>query len=41
LKRHPPEAYLEPLRRGPLSRRQARWMLGLLARLERRLPPER
>ena len=35
LRRHPPEAYLEPLRSGPLSRRQARWMLGLLARLER------
>ena len=40
LKRHPPEAYLEPLRSGPLSFRQAQWMLGLLARLEERLGPE-
>jgi TrmH family RNA methyltransferase len=40
LRRHPPEAYLEPLRSGPLTRRQARWMLGLLARLEQRVPPE-
>jgi tRNA (cytidine32/uridine32-2'-O)-methyltransferase len=39
LRRHPPEAYLEPLRSGPLTRRQVRWMLGLLARLERRIPP--
>lgn len=37
LRRHPPEAFLEPLRSGPLSRRQARWLLGLLARLERRV----
>jgi tRNA (cytidine32/uridine32-2'-O)-methyltransferase len=37
LRRHPPEAYLEPLRSGPLSRRQARWLLGLLRRLEQRL----
>jgi tRNA C32,U32 (ribose-2'-O)-methylase TrmJ len=36
LRRHPPEAYLEPLRSGPLTRRQARWMLGLLRRLEQR-----
>lgn len=41
LRRHPPEAYVEPLRSGPLTRRQARWLLGLLARLEQRLPPER
>jgi len=41
LRRHPPEAYLEPLRSGPLTRRQARWLLGLLARLEQRLPPPR
>jgi tRNA (cytidine32/uridine32-2'-O)-methyltransferase len=41
LRRHPPEAYLEPLRSGPITRRQARWMLGLLARLEQRIPLER
>jgi tRNA C32,U32 (ribose-2'-O)-methylase TrmJ len=35
LRRHPPEAFLEPLRSGPLSRAQARWLLGLLTRLER------
>ncbi|MFH1143523.1 MAG: TrmH family RNA methyltransferase [Candidatus Eisenbacteria bacterium] len=39
LKRHPPEAYLEPVRSGPLSARQARWLLGLLRRLEQRLAP--
>jgi TrmH family RNA methyltransferase len=37
LRRHPPQAYLEPLRSGPLTRRQARWLLGLLSRLERAL----
>jgi len=37
LKRHPPEAYLAPLRSGPLSDRQAQWLLGLLSRLEARL----
>jgi len=47
LKRHPPEAYLEPLRSGRFTSRQAEWMLGLLARLEQRLagavaePPRR
>jgi len=37
LKRHPPEAYLAPLRSGPLSGKQARWLLGLLTRLEQQL----
>ncbi len=37
LRRHPPERFLEPLRSGPLSARQARWLLGLLRRLEQRL----
>ncbi len=37
LRRHPPETYLEPLRSGPLSRRQAQWLLGLIRRLEQRL----
>ena len=37
LRRHPPQVYLEPLRSASLSRRQARWLLGLLSRLERGL----
>jgi len=37
LKRHPPEAYLEPVRSGGLSSRQAQWLLGLIRRLEQRL----
>jgi tRNA/rRNA methyltransferase len=37
LRRHPPEAFLEPIRSGRLSRLQARWLLGLLTRLERAL----
>jgi tRNA C32,U32 (ribose-2'-O)-methylase TrmJ len=32
---HPPQAYLDPLRRGPLSRGQVRWLLGLITCLER------
>jgi tRNA C32,U32 (ribose-2'-O)-methylase TrmJ len=37
LRRHPPEAFLEPLRGGQLTRAQARWLLGLFTRLERTL----
>lgn len=37
LRSHPHRAYLEPLRAGAYSREQARWLLGLIARLERRL----
>lgn len=37
LPRHPAEAHLEPLRSGQLTRRQARWLLGLLERLAQRL----
>jgi TrmH family RNA methyltransferase len=37
LRRHPPEAFLEPLRGGRLTRGQARWLLGLFTRLERSL----
>jgi TrmH family RNA methyltransferase len=37
LKRHPPEAYLEPVRGGRLPSRQAQWLLGLIRRLEQRL----
>jgi TrmH family RNA methyltransferase len=37
LRRHPPEAFLEPLRSGRLTRGQARWLLGLFTRLERAL----
>jgi len=37
LRRHPPERYLEPLRSGTLERRQVRWLMGLLARIEQRL----
>jgi tRNA C32,U32 (ribose-2'-O)-methylase TrmJ len=36
---HPPQSYLDPLRSGTLSRGQARWLLGLITRLERRLAP--
>lgn len=34
---HPPSAYLHPLRAGTYSQGQARWLLGLLTRIERRL----
>ncbi len=37
LRSHPYEAHLEPLRSGSLSRKQARWFLGLLGRLQKRL----
>ena len=40
---HPPSAYLQPLRSAEFSQGQARWLLGLMTRLERRLggAPER
>lgn len=34
---HPPSAHLQPLRSGGYSQGQARWLLGLIRRLERRL----
>jgi TrmH family RNA methyltransferase len=34
---HPPDAYLEPLRSGHYSEQQARWLMGLFTRLEKRL----
>ncbi len=37
LRSHPHRAYLEPLRAGAYTREQARWLLGLIARLERAL----
>lgn len=37
LRSHPSRAYLAPLRTGRLPRGQARWLMGLLTRLEERL----
>ncbi len=37
LRSHPHRAYLDPLRSGTYTREQARWLLGLIARLEHRL----
>ncbi len=37
LRSHPHRRYLEPLRDGRLGRGQARWLLGLLSRIEKRL----
>jgi len=34
---HPPSIHLQPLRGGEYSQGQARWLLGLITRLERRL----
>jgi len=41
LRSHPHRAYLDPLRAGAFTREQARWLLGLIARLERALAAER
>ncbi len=37
---HPPEIYLEPLRSGNITHHQAKWLLGLLVRLEKGLAPD-
>jgi hypothetical protein len=37
LRSHPHRVYLDPLRAGAYSREQARWLLGLIARLEQAL----
>ena len=37
LRSHSPDIYLEPLRSGTFSAQQARWLMGLLVRLEQQI----